>query len=141
MNETKVLNLTILKLFKNFHPELIRLFKYGAVSAVALAVDMGLLYALTEWAHFNYLLSATIAFICGLIVNYTLSLRYVFSRSRYNRSREFFLYSLIGVGGLLINDITIYLLVQMSMWYMLAKIIATGIGFIFNFLCRRSLFN
>lgn len=120
---------------------LVQLIKYGLVSAVALAVDMGLLYSLTEWAHLNYLVSATIAFICGLIVNYTLSLRYVFSRSRFNRSREFFLYSLIGVGGLLINDITIYMLVQWSMWYMMAKIIATGIGFIFNFLCRRSLFN
>lgn len=140
MNETKVFNLPILKLFKNVYPGLIQLFKYGLVSAVALAVDMGLLYSLTEWAHFNYLLSATIAFICGLIVNYTLSLRYVFAKSRYKRSREFFLYSLIGVGGLLINDITIYMLVQWSMWYMMAKIIATGIGFIFNFLCRRSLF-
>jgi putative flippase GtrA len=35
---------------------LVQLIKYGLVSAVALAVDMGLLYALTEWAHFNYLL-------------------------------------------------------------------------------------
>lgn len=124
----------------NISPVVLQFLRYGIVSAVALAVDMGLLFVLTEYVGVNYLVSATLSFVFGLIVNYSMSIRYVFSNSRYDRSREFFLYSVIGLGGLMINDGVIYLLVRLNMWYMLAKVVSTGIGFLFNFMCRKALF-
>lgn len=119
---------------------LIQFIRYGFVSAVALAVDMGFLFCLTEYIGIPYLLSATLSFMCGLLVNYLLSIRYVFSNSKYDRSREFVLYSIIGLGGLMINDGVIYFLVRLNIWYMLAKAVSTGIGFLFNFMCRKALF-
>jgi len=117
-----------------------QLYRYALVSSVALAVDVGLLYLLTEKVGLNYLVSASLAFLCGLTVNYLLSLGFVFSASRLNRRREFLLFSLIGLLGLVLNDLIIYLLVMVQVWYMTAKLAAAVAVFFFNFFLRRLLY-
>ena len=122
------------------YPGLAQLVKYGTVSLLALLVDAGLLHFLTEALKVNYLLSASIGFSCGLVVNYTLSIRTVFDKSRYSRPGEFVLYTVIGILGLLLNDLIIFVSVELGAWYMTAKLVSTAIVFFFNFFCRRSLF-
>ncbi len=116
------------------------IFKYGLVSSVALAVDVGLLYVLVESWHVHYLHAATAAFICGLLVNYTLGRIFVFKKSRLQPIREFICYFLIGLVGLGLNDLIIYVLVLLSVWYMYAKAISVALVFFFHFFARRSLF-
>jgi putative flippase GtrA len=107
---------------KDYFPPVIRqIFRYGMISAAALFVDAGLLYFFTEAWGMNVLLSATLSFCFGLAVNYFLSIRFVFTGSRFSRSREFFFYAVIGISGLLLNDLIIYLLVLLGAWYMAAK--------------------
>lgn len=127
-------------LYKRYYPVFLQMFKYGLVSVVALVVDMGSLYILTEFGGLHYLLSATIAFCGGLATNYLLSIKYVFSASKYDRKREFVLYSLIGVAALALNDLIIFALVTLGLWYMAAKVVATIVGFFFNFFCRKKLY-
>ena len=74
---------------------LAQLFRYIIVGGIAFLVDYGLLFLLTEYFHFHYLLSATISFIAGLIVNYAISTRWIFRHSKLdNRLMEFIIYSL-----------------------------------------------
>jgi len=114
--------------------------KYGFVSVFALVVDVGLLFLLVEQMGTNHICAATSSFVAGLIVNYTLARALVFKQSRMRFRDEFILYTLIGVIGLGLNDIIIYLLVELQVWYMYAKAVSVAVVFFFNFFGRRRLF-
>ena len=118
---------------------LAQLFRYIIVGGIAFLVDYGLLFLLTEYFHFHYLLSATISFIAGLIVNYAISTRWIFRNSKLdNRMMEFIIYSLIGVIGLLVNNAMLYLLTDcIHIHYMLSKPITAAIVMAWNFIGRK----
>jgi putative flippase GtrA len=124
---------------------LVRIFheswKYFLVSAMALAIDWGLLVGLTEWARLNYLISAAIGFCAGLVLNYLLSVALVFRERRLqSRWLEFLGFFVIGALGLGLNEILMKLFVEtVGLGYALAKLPATGVGFLFNFGSRRLL--
>jgi putative flippase GtrA len=113
--------------------------KYFLVSLAALTVDYGLLVGLTAVGHVHYLASAAVGFSAGLVLNYALSVALVFRERRVaDRRMEFAAFFLIGVGGLLLNEALMKLFVDgVGLGYALAKIPATGVGFVFNFAARR----
>ncbi len=56
----------------------VQLFKYAFVGGIAYSVDFGFLIFLTEVVKIHYLISAAIAFILGLLINYAISILWVF---------------------------------------------------------------
>jgi putative flippase GtrA len=114
--------------------------KYFLVSLAALALDYGLLVALTALGHVHYLISAAVGFTAGLALNYALSVAYVFRERRLaDRRWEFAGFALVGLAGLLLNEALMKLFVDWAgLGYALAKIPATGVGFVFNFGVRRA---
>ena len=120
---------------------LVQLFRYGIVGGIAFAVDYGSLWLLTEVFGVHYLLSASIAFILGLICNYVLSTRWVFGESRLkNAGAEFAAFALVGVVGLGLNELIMWGCTEgLSLHYMASKIISTVLVFFWNFLARRFL--
>lgn len=129
-----------LRLFDKYLSVLIEMVKYGLVSVSALAVDVGLLYAFVEYSGYHHLYAATVSFLCGLAVNYTLARIYVFKQRRLPLVQEFLCYASIGVIGLLLNDLIILLLVWLGAWYLYAKAVSVAVVFFFNFFGRRRLF-
>lgn len=119
---------------------LVQFIRYGFVSGAALVVDFGGMVLLKEAFHVNYLVAATISFTLGLIVNYLLSLIWVFEKSKYSRGKEFSIFAAIGVCGLVINDIVIWLLTsKFGIFYVLSKLVATVLTFLWNFSARKFL--
>jgi putative flippase GtrA len=114
---------------------------YLLVSIAALTLDYSLLVGLTALVHVNYLTSAAIGFTAGLILNYGLSIAFVFDERRLaNPAMEFLIFAVIGLLGLGLNLLLMKLMVdRVHLGYALAKLPATGIGFIFNFGTRRAL--
>jgi len=140
VNETEITN-EINYVIKDEYSTLLRdMFKYGFVSVFALAVDIGLLYILVEYGQIHYIFAATIAFCFGLIVNYVLGKKFVFQDSKLPAVQEFIWYAAIGVIGLGLNDLIIYILVWMQLWYLYAKAVSVAVVFFFNFFGRRRLF-
>ena len=128
------------KLFKDDTDSLfILLFRYGFVGGAAFIVDYGALFLLTEVFGLHYLLSATISFILGLITNYLLSISWVFNnRTMGNRWAEFTVFAIIGIIGLGLNALIMYLCTdKMGIHYMLSKIISTILVFFWNFFARK----
>lgn len=123
---------------------LLQLFRYTFVGGFAFLVDFGTLFFLTEFFHIHYLVSAGIAFIFGLTVNYFLSILWVFSsRTMENRLLEFFLFALIGLVGLGLTELFLWILTDIFLiYYLLSKIITTIIVYFWNFFVRKlMLFN
>lgn len=120
---------------------LFQLFRYTFVGGFAFVVDFGLLFVLTEYAHFHYLTSAAIAFMAGLVVNYVLSKLWVFSHTHYsNKVVEFLLFALIGVVGLGLTELFMWCLTTlMGVYYILSKVITTAIVYLWNFFGRKYL--
>lgn len=115
--------------------------KYGAVSVIALAVDFGSLLILHSVFNIHYLLAATISFLFGLVVNYTLSHERVFTDPVIkNRPVNFLVFAVIGVIGLIGNDFIMWFGHEcMGLTVFWSKCIAVGIVFFWNFLARRQL--
>ncbi|MDR2623035.1 MAG: GtrA family protein [Methanobrevibacter sp.] len=118
---------------------LIQFFRYIFVGGFAFLVDFGFLYLLTEYLGLFYIISATISFTIGLVVNYILSLTWVFNKRKLNnRVHEFAIFALVGVIGLGLNDIIIYCFTAiLSVYYLFSKIISQVAVLLWNFLVRR----
>ena len=117
---------------------LVQFVRYFFVGGFAFVVDFGLLYILTEYAGLHYLLSATLSFIAGLLVNYIISCIWVFGNSKFkSRIVEFLFFAAIGVVGLGLNDFFIWLFTDcIGTHYMFSKIVAAALVYLWNFFAR-----
>ena len=116
----------------------LQLFRYTFVGGLAFLVDFSTLFILTEYFKINYLVSAAIAFVFGLLVNYMLSIIWVFSSTMKNRWLEFLLFAIIGLVGLVLNEFFIYILTDvLRVYYLFSKIITTCIVYFWNFFARK----
>jgi putative flippase GtrA len=113
--------------------------KYAGASTVALSVDVGLLLALTHYAGWHYQLAAMASFLAGTSVAYFLSVRFVFSTHRLQDRRvEFIWFVLLGVVGVGINSLVLYLTAsRLGMDLLYAKAVAACCTFVANFGLRR----
>ena len=118
---------------------LVQLFRYIWVGGFAFIIDYGCLYVLTENVGLNYLFSAAVALTLGLVVNYILSIIWVFSDSRLNNKiAEFTVFASIGVVGLFLNEAVMYICSEiLYLHYMISKLCSTGVVFFWNFFARK----
>ncbi|HUV03474.1 MAG TPA: GtrA family protein [Armatimonadota bacterium] len=119
----------------------IQAFRYVFVGAVATVADMATLGVLTEVFHIYPLISAAFAFIVGLAVNYAMSIRWVFASRRLgSATAEFTVFAIIGVAGLGLTELIMGVGMHViHLHYMVAKVAAVVIVFIWNFGARRTL--
>jgi len=115
--------------------------RYGAVSAVALAVDMGLFLGLTG-SGLGAVPSAVAGYAAGLVVHFVLSSRLVFDAARTGKGRFRLIgeYVLSGIAGLLVTAATVAMLVEVAGLAPLpGKAAAVVLSFIVVFVIRRSI--
>ena len=124
---------------KNTNNFIIQLFRYTFVGGLAFFVDFSVLFLLTNYLHIYYLISAALSFFLGLIVNYFLSVSWIFSKRKLNsRLNEFLIYSFIGVIGLGINELCMWILTEnLHFFYLISKLGSTGFVYLWNFSVRR----
>ncbi len=113
--------------------------RYTAVGGCAFVIDFLCLYILTSYFHIYYLYSAAIGFAIGIVLNYLLSISWVFdTRKIQNRQFEFVIFSIIGLGGLLLNEVFIWYFAGILLInYLMAKLISTCFVYTYNFFVRK----
>jgi putative flippase GtrA len=142
MKEKKYYYSKIQSVFKGkTNNTLFQLFRYTFVGGFAFLVDFGTLLILTEYFNIHYLLSAGLGFILGLIVNYFLSIKWVFdNRVMENWLLEFLFFSSIGLIGLGLNELFLWILTDILLiYYLISKLITTFIVYFWNFFARKML--
>lgn len=116
-----------------------QIIKFGGVGALCFVVDFGCLYLLTDCAHIDVLVSSAIAFTVSVVVNYYLSVRFVFTVDKdKSKVKSFVLFIVFSVIGLILTEIIMSIGVNILLWnYLLVKVLATGIVMVFNFVTRK----
>lgn len=117
----------------------IQFFRSIFVGGIATIIDFGFLYFFTEFLNIYYLTSAALSFILGLITNYILSIVWVFNRRKFAKKwLEFVIFAIIGVVGLILNELIIWYFTEyVHFHYLLSKVVSTIIVFLWNFLSRK----
>lgn len=135
--------------------------KFGVVGVICFFVDFLIYTALNlvfratgvdQAFPSYYLLSQFISFVISCVTNYLLSMKYVFvRRDDMSRTKEFVVFFLLSAVGLLINELVLY--VGMDVVYMgnawlrahmgtgfaetFFKCFATGVVMVYNFISRK----
>lgn len=127
------------------HPSshiLVQLFRYGIVVAIAFPIDFGLLYVFTEHFHMHYLLSAVSAFTISMLVNFAISIKWVFkARTKRALWKEITAFAIIGFVGLGLTAFFVWLLTSVfGLYYMVSKLVAVCFVFFWSFGARRLMF-
>ncbi len=137
------MNSLLNKLFKDETDNLfLQFFRYGFVGGFSFLIDFFLLYFFSDFCGIYYLISAILSFVISLIVNYILSVHWVFNKNKLNNKLvEFNLFAFIGVVGLVFTEISLYFFTDViGLHYLVSKIISTIIVLFWNFFARRFMF-
>lgn len=113
--------------------------KFGFVGVLCFFIDYGIMVFLTEVFKVNYLISSGISFTVSVIVNYILSVTFVFETDKKkNKIIEFIVFIILSVIGLGINEACMWFAVEIvSIHYMISKIGATAVVMVYNFVSRK----
>ena len=112
--------------------------KFGFTGGISFIVDYSVLVFLTEILGLNYLVSNCLSFIISVIVNYILSMKFVFKSVNNNKVFDFIIFVVLSVIGLGLNSLIMFICTDyIEIHYMISKIGATGVVMVFNFVSRK----
>ncbi len=116
-----------------------QIIKFGFVGFLCFFIDYGVMVFLTEVFRIDYLVSSGISFTVSVIVNYILSITFVFETDKdKNKLKEFVIFVFLSVIGLGINEACMWLAVEAAgIHYMISKIGATAVVMVYNFVTRK----
>lgn len=118
---------------------ILQMVKFGAVGFLCFFIDYGIMLLLTELAGVNYLISCCISFSVSVIVNYLLSMHFVFAaKANMKKRTQFVIFVILSVIGLGLNQLFMWLFVDLAhIPYQIAKLAVTAIVMLFNFVTRK----
>lgn len=121
------------------HPNTRQFLKFALVGFASLAVEYLFLGYFLQALSMDYLLATTIAFIISIVVNYILSMKYVFSHKEdMSRKREFTIFAVLSAIGLGLNDLYMFIGVGLlNVGTMAMKLISTFFVTWYNYFSRR----
>jgi len=133
------LNLFTINVDKKIEGLLIQIFKFIIVGGISTIIDFVCLIIFKEVLKLNVLLSNTLAFSISVIYNYWASLKFVFKVDKTKSKRKnFIIFMIFSIIGLLLNNIVVFLGIDiLNIHYIFAKVFATIVVMIFNFVTRK----
>ncbi len=117
-----------------------QIFRYFFVGGIAAVVDIVIFFLFAKILGFNYLLIGAVGFIIATLINYLLSIKYVFrSNVRFTKRLEIFWIYVVSLAGLFLHLTFLYLFIDLiQLEKMLGKLLAIGGVFFWNFLLRKN---
>ena len=115
--------------------------KFAVVGFASLAVEYLFLGYFLNILEMGYLLATTLSFAISIVVNYILSMKFVFSHKEdMSRKREFTIFAILSAIGLGLNDLYMFIGVGLlNMGTMAMKLISTNFVTRYNYISRRKI--
>ncbi len=127
-------------LFKPTDSEFLSFFRYLFVGGTAFIADTGSMW-LFELVGLHYLWAAVPAFVIGLTVNYVMAKWLVFKDDSIDKRLEFIIYAIIGVIGLGLTELIMYLLTDIGgLYFLFSKIIAAALVTFWNYFGKKAVY-
>ena len=116
--------------------------RYLVTGGLAFFVDFGLFALCLYLLDWHYLLANLVGLVAGLILNYALCILWVFTACKRTFEKkkvaEFTLFTLVGLAGVVINQLLMYLMVDgLDLNEMRSKIVAAILVLMWNFGARK----
>ena len=126
--------------------------KFVVVGGISFLVDFTVYTIMCNVMHIYYIIAGVLGFTVSVVVNYILSMRYVFlSKDDTRKDKEFFIFVVLSLMGMFLNTILLYLcidilysnlgylkqLLSIERMNIVAKVFATGVVMVFNFITRK----
>ena len=117
---------------------IIQLIKFGIVGVIATLIDLAVLMVLKEILDVDVLAASAVAFSVSVIANYILSMLFVFKSRGNSKVKEFLVFVILSIGGLLLNQFIMWLGTEiMTAYYLWVKAFALVFVPIYNFVTRK----
>lgn len=129
-----------------------QIIKFGIVGLFCFFIDFGITTGLANFFGVHYLISKFLGFVISAVVNYLLSIKFVFTQKKeMDKKKEFTVFLILSAIGLVINEIVMYVcidgfyahsvvlqeLITDSLMVSVSAIIATGVVMVYNFISRK----
>ncbi|MDO5292852.1 MAG: GtrA family protein [bacterium] len=125
-----------------------QIFRFAVVGGSAFLIDYGILFVLNEFLGVNYLIASALSFSVSVIYNYILSIFWVFDpNEEQSKKEQFVVFMILSIIGLGINSLIMWISVNaLTAWLpavrnavivMTAKVIATFVVMVYNFITRK----
>lgn len=126
--------------------------KFAIVGGISFVVDFAVYGIMCNTFGVHYIISGIFGFVISVIVNYLLSMKFVFvSKDDLSKKSEFVIFVVLSVIGLGLNSLILYLcidllylnwlwlqsMISIKLMNLAAKIIATFIVMVYNFITRK----
>ena len=120
-----------------------QIFRFGIVGVVCTIIDFGVMIFLKEIVDVHYLFASGISFAVSVVINYLLSMRFVFrGKKDSSKVKEFIIFVVLSIIGLGINQVIMWISVDgIEISYVLSKVGATGIVMVYNFITKKIFLN
>ena len=117
---------------------IIQLIKFGIVGVVATVIDFAVLMFLKEMIKIDVLVASAASFSVSVIANYVLSMLFVFKSKTKSKIKEFAVFVFLSIGGLILNQLVMWIGTQMlELYYLGVKVFACIFVPIYNFVTRK----
>ncbi len=111
-----------------------RFLKFGLVGLVGVGVNLGLLFVLTAWAHFFYLISAAMAVEASILGNFLLNYLWTWGDRRGSALHCMVRFHSVSLVGFVINLGVLAALTQGThLQYLLSDFLGVGLTTVWNF--------
>ena len=116
-----------------------QIFKFVIVGGISFLVDFVVYAVMCNILYIHYIIAGIAGFSISVIVNYILSMRFVFqSKGNIRKDKEFVLFVVLSLIGMLLNSFVLFICIDLIfMDNIIAKIIATAIVMVYNFVSRK----
>jgi len=140
-----------MRLWKKHKTLISEIFRFGIVGGISFIADAGILFLFLRVIFKQptiqpdvmlLFVSTTLGFVFGVVVNYILSVSFVFTSAKQivkgKNTKSFLIFLILAVIGLFMTNGLMYLFaVRFKMYSIIAKIIATLIVMIWNYIGRK----
>ena len=129
-----------------------QILKFGVVGFLCFLIDFGITTGLANIFGVHYLISKFLGFVVSAVINYILSIKFVFTQKKeMDKSKEFTVFLILSAIGLVINEVVMYLCIDViydnsnslksvltrEFIISLSSILATGVVMVYNFISRK----